>query len=301
MKREGIEYDERMELLEEVTLPEAARGAARAGVRGVRVEPAVGARLRAVAEVGRARHVRARDVVRRARSRSTSSPAARGWCCATSATPTARSARRCPTRRRPRTCSTSSRGSASSCARSTRAWSTSGRRSINPVADPTGAGRAARAAVGAHEPPGVPRAGAQRAVPPRAARRAAEATTSSPRSIPTSTGRPRSTRTSTSTTRSAPAVRRGRRASSTIDETDAAASGVWRVEQIIDDPDGRPRLAHPRRGRPRRLGGGTAIVASRGAACRDRPRSLRLLSSRRIVRCRMPAPSLRRWRTRRRS
>ena len=64
-------------------LSEAARGAARAVVRGLRVEPAVGARLRAVAEVGRARHVRARTVVRRATSPSTSSPAARGSCCAT--------------------------------------------------------------------------------------------------------------------------------------------------------------------------------------------------------------------------
>ena len=35
-----------------------------------------------------------------------------------------------------------------------------------------------------------------------------------------------------------PAARRARRGSSTIDETDAAASGVWRVEQIIDDPAG---------------------------------------------------------------
>ena len=36
----------------------------------------------------------------------------------------------------------------------------------------------------------------------------------------------------------APAGRRARRGSSTIDETDAAASGVWSVEQTIDDPDG---------------------------------------------------------------
>ena len=66
MKREGLDYDERMEALEEITYPEAARGAARAVLRGLRVEPAVGARLRALAEVGRPRHVRARPVVRRA-------------------------------------------------------------------------------------------------------------------------------------------------------------------------------------------------------------------------------------------
>ena len=46
-------------------LPEAARRAARAVLRGVRIEPAVGARLRALAEVGRARHVRAGPVVLR--------------------------------------------------------------------------------------------------------------------------------------------------------------------------------------------------------------------------------------------
>ena len=47
-------------------LSEAARAPARAVVRGVRVEPALGARLRAVAEVRGARHVRACAVVRRA-------------------------------------------------------------------------------------------------------------------------------------------------------------------------------------------------------------------------------------------
>ena len=46
MKAEGIEYDERMELLDEVTYPEAARRAARARLRGVPAEQPVGRRRR---------------------------------------------------------------------------------------------------------------------------------------------------------------------------------------------------------------------------------------------------------------
>ena len=45
---------------------------------------------------------------------------------------------------------------------------------VSPAAGPRCPGRPARAAVGPHEPPRVPRARAQRAVPPRAARGAAE-------------------------------------------------------------------------------------------------------------------------------
>ncbi len=67
MKREGIEYDERMELLEEITWPKPLDDLLAPGVRGVRVESAVDPRLRAVAEIGRARHVRAGVLVRRVR------------------------------------------------------------------------------------------------------------------------------------------------------------------------------------------------------------------------------------------
>ena len=104
--------------------------------------------------------------------------------------------------------------------------------------DPDGAGRAARPAVGAHQPPRVPRARAQRAVPPRAAWPRCSATTSSPTLDPDvdwsaaldayfdehdeilTGGAARSPRLVT------------------VDETDVAASGVWQVEQTIDDPAG---------------------------------------------------------------
>ena len=49
MKADGIEYDERMELLEEVVLAQAAPGAARAHLRGLPAQPPVGGRGRAVA------------------------------------------------------------------------------------------------------------------------------------------------------------------------------------------------------------------------------------------------------------
>ena len=57
MKAEGIEYDERIELLDDVTYPRAARRAARTRLRGVPAEQPVGRRRAAVAEVRRARDV----------------------------------------------------------------------------------------------------------------------------------------------------------------------------------------------------------------------------------------------------
>ena len=57
MKAQGIEYEERMELLEQVTYPHAAgRAAERRAARLPRDAP-VGARVRPLAQVGRARHV----------------------------------------------------------------------------------------------------------------------------------------------------------------------------------------------------------------------------------------------------
>ena len=67
MKAEGIEYDERMELLEEVTYPEPlGEPLQRRAARLPRDAP-VGARVRPVAEVGRARHVRVGPHVHRVR------------------------------------------------------------------------------------------------------------------------------------------------------------------------------------------------------------------------------------------
>ena len=102
MKAEGIEYDERMELLEEVTWPkplaellEPAYDIYRRGHPWV-------AEHRAVAEVGGPRPVRAGDDVRRVRRASTGWRARRDWCCATWPTPTGRCGGPCPRRRAPR-------------------------------------------------------------------------------------------------------------------------------------------------------------------------------------------------------
>ena len=84
MKREGIEYDERMELLEEVTYPKPLEELLAQSYEVFASSQPWIARLRAVAQVGGARHVRARAVVRRAHLATTSSPAARGSCCGTS-------------------------------------------------------------------------------------------------------------------------------------------------------------------------------------------------------------------------
>ncbi len=102
MKADGVEYEERMELLDVGHLPPAAGRPARRRLRHLPARPPVGRRLRAGAEVGGPGHVRAGDDVHRVRRRSTGCPGPRGWCCATWPTPTRRCARRCPTRPRPR-------------------------------------------------------------------------------------------------------------------------------------------------------------------------------------------------------
>ena len=58
MKADGIEYEERMALLEEISLSQAAGGAAAPGARAVPRDPPVGAGVRPLPQVGRARHVR---------------------------------------------------------------------------------------------------------------------------------------------------------------------------------------------------------------------------------------------------
>ena len=165
-------------------LAEAAGGAARGTpTRSTAQTPPVGRRRRALAQVGGARHVRAGDDLRRVRRASTAWPAPRGWCCATSPTPTGRCARPCPTSAKHRGARRPHRVARRDwSARSTPACSTSGsadrpRRTCRPRSRP-------------HEPPPPPRAdhrqrarlprdGPQRDVPPGRAGRAATASTSS--------------------------------------------------------------------------------------------------------------------------
>ena len=67
MKAEGIEYEQRMVLLEDVTLAQAARRAAHRRAGELPARASVGRRRAAVAQVGGARHERAGDDVRRVR------------------------------------------------------------------------------------------------------------------------------------------------------------------------------------------------------------------------------------------
>ena len=126
MKADGIEYEERMELLEDGHLPQAAGRPAGGRLRHLPPGPPVGRRLRAGAQVGGPRHVRAGDDASPSTSASTAWPGPRGWCCATWPTRTRRCGRPCRRRPRPRSWPTSSSGSASWSGRSTPACSTSG-------------------------------------------------------------------------------------------------------------------------------------------------------------------------------
>ena len=67
MKREGIEYEERVELVEDVTYPQPAGRPAGGGLRGVRAQPPVGAGRAAEPEVGGPRPGRAVDDLHRVR------------------------------------------------------------------------------------------------------------------------------------------------------------------------------------------------------------------------------------------
>ena len=96
MKAEGIEYDERMELLEEVTLPEAAGGAARRRVRGLRAHQPVGGRRAPVAEVRRPRDVGAGVHLPGVRQHLRADPRPRARCCATCPTRSRRCGPACP-------------------------------------------------------------------------------------------------------------------------------------------------------------------------------------------------------------
>ena len=83
MKADGIEYEERMVLLEEVTYPKPLAEPLEQALRLLPRDAPVGARDRSLAEVGRARHVRVGPHVHRVRRATTASRARRAWSCAT--------------------------------------------------------------------------------------------------------------------------------------------------------------------------------------------------------------------------
>ena len=83
MKLQGIEYEERMELLEEVTYPKPLAEPLEEALRGVPRDPPVGARVRPVSQVGGSRHVRAGASRSPSSSRTTAWRARKASCCAT--------------------------------------------------------------------------------------------------------------------------------------------------------------------------------------------------------------------------
>ena len=138
MKSEGIEYDERIELLDEVTHPQPLAELLEAAYETYRTRPSLGCRPRAAPEVGGPRHVRAGDDVRRVRRLLRAGPV-RGSGAALPHRRLPGAASHRPGRRRAtRSSRTSSRGSVSSPGRSTRHCSTSGR-SSRPVTTSTAA------------------------------------------------------------------------------------------------------------------------------------------------------------------
>ena len=173
MKADGIEYEERMELLEDVTHPRpladlleptststggATRGSATTSSRPSRWPGTCTSRRWASPST----------------SASTGWPGRRGWCCATWPTRTRRCGRPCPRTPRPTSWSTSPSGWASWSGRSTPACSTSGS-GCAAARTPADGGARLEAA-----PPPVTGnrrafrgAGAQRALPPGPAGRAA--------------------------------------------------------------------------------------------------------------------------------
>ena len=239
MKAEGIEYDERMELLENVSYPKPLEELLQGAFHSYRQGHPWVDDYELVAEVRRARHVRARDELRRVHrllpARAVGRPGA--------ALPRGRLRRAAPHR--------AGRGEDRAAAgphRVARRARPAGRlqppRRVGSAAPPgrRGPGRRAAAgrAAGCHaQRTRVPGAGAQRAVPPgRAVRtagveRAWASWTRRPAGTPRR-GRTRSRTTSRSTRRSAPARTRAARRCCIIEQE----PDVWKVRQIFDDPAG---------------------------------------------------------------
>ena len=118
MKAEGVDYETRLELLDDVSYPKPLEDVLDAAYEIYRRgHPWVGDYPVSPKSV-------VRDMFDRAMTfgeyvHSTACPGPRAWCCATWPMPTRRCGRPCPTRRRPRSSPTSSNGSASWSGRST--------------------------------------------------------------------------------------------------------------------------------------------------------------------------------------
>ena len=210
MKADGIEYEERMVLLEDVTYPRPLAELLAGGVRGVREVPPVGAGPRAGAEVGGPGAGRTLDDLHRVRQLL---PAGAGG------------GHRAALSRRRVQGAAPDRAGGRPHRRGDRPDRVAGRarppgrlqpaRGVGAAAQPRGAGarrdrrRPGRPDAAGHgEPAGLPGAGPQRAVPPRRAGRAPELVRAGRAGLRRPGGRPRSGRTPSSpTSPSTPACR----------------------------------------------------------------------------------------------
>ena len=263
-----------MELLDDGHLPQAAGGHARRRVRDL---PAAHPWI---ADYELSPKSVVRDMYERAMTfteyiGSTASPGPRAWCCATSPTRTRRCGRPCPTTAKTEDLTDLIEWLGETVRQVDSSLIDEWERLRNPESDDPRGGQARRRARPGHrQPPRVPRAGAQRHVPPGRAGRAAplrRAGRASTRDAgwDADAWDEASTATSTSTTRSAPGRTRAAPAMLIIDESRRARR--WTVRQIFDDPAttttgasrrGRPAASdeagdrrHPRhQGRPAHLG-----------------------------------------------
>ena len=228
MKADGMEYEERMDALDDVTWPRPLAEELEAALRVYRQTPPVGRPARPVAEVGRARDVRAGDDVRRVRRPPQAVPR-RGRGAAL------------PHRRLPRAALDRAHLGPHRGARRHRRVARRGGAAhrLQPARRVGGAGQPQRRAAhrGAHpereprplgEPPRAAGHGAAEHVPPHRAGVAAVGSPRWPRSTaasPRTSGRPRPPATAPSTTTSAPARRRaGRRCSASSRRTTTTGS-----------------------------------------------------------------------------
>ena len=291
MKAEGIEYDERMELLEEVTWPKplaellepAVRDVPRAGTRG---SPSSRSSPKSVV----------RDMVERAMtfgeliSLLRAGPLGGRWCCATSPTPTGRCAGPSPSE--PRTEELDDiiewlgelvRQVDSSLLDEWEQLTDPGAETDTDALAPTAPSRPISG-----ERAGVPGAGPQRDVPARRAGVAA-ATGRGLEALGAGSdargGRTRWSRTSTSTTPRHRARARGPQLFSV-----EPRPGLWRVRQILDDPAGDHGWALDGGRRPRRVrrGGRGRVRLGRGG------RGVRRLRAECLVRGAVPVGSVHR-------
>ena len=126
MKADGVEYEERLERIQDVTYEKPLEDLLDAAFDKYCQEVPWQTTTSSLPKASCAICWKARAILR-VTFKSSASPVPRAFCCVTWQRPTVRSTAPCPSRSATSVCATLSRGSALWCARWTRAWWTSGR------------------------------------------------------------------------------------------------------------------------------------------------------------------------------